>query len=462
MVRPHRCTWSFLLSATVVVCALGAWISRSPAAPRADAPQLNVLKKAEVHRLGIDSCNARGCHGAIGATDPLKSKFYVKGGEANTWSTFDPHSRAYAVLLEPRSRRIGELLKADLKGQPPYEAKLCLDCHSVTGTLGKEPAPAQLVAGVDCETCHGAASQWVGPHVRKDWLDLDRTKKKGLGFQPTMDLVDRAKLCVTCHVGDPTRQVNHDLIAAGHPRLVFEFDTFLDALPRHWLEEHEKSGAKATAGDFHANAWAIGQVVAAESSLDLLKARAEAAREDKSPWPEFTEHDCFACHHGLASPAWRQDIANARPPGSLPWGSLTLPGLKALAGRDPKSTLFAAGSPLSLLKKEMETTHPDASKVAELAHRSAAGLLDLRSPPEKLRFDVAAIAALIKVMNDPGRKPASWDEAAASWFAITASARALRDLHGGALDPAIAAEVERAGRLLAFPSCLDSPKGYQP
>ena len=38
----------------------------------------------------------------------------MKGGETNTWSTYDPHSRAYSVLLEPRSERIGKLLAADV------------------------------------------------------------------------------------------------------------------------------------------------------------------------------------------------------------------------------------------------------------------------------------------------------------------------------------------------------------
>jgi hypothetical protein len=461
MVRPHGFPWPLLLSATVVVGALGVWISRSPAAPRPDSPQVDPLTKAESSRVGLNSCNARGCHGAIGATDPVAGKFYVKGGESTTWSTYDPHSRAYDVLLEPRSVRIGKLLSAELNGQAPHQAKLCLDCHSVTGTPGKVPDPAQIAAGVDCEACHGAASQWAGPHVRQNWPGLDREKKEALGFRPTMDLVDRAKLCVTCHVGDPSRQVNHDLIAAGHPRLVFELDTFLDALPHHWLEEHEKPGAKAPAGDFHARTWAVGQIVAAESALDLLKSRAEAARDDKAPWPEFTEHDCFACHHRLASPSWRQETAKARTPGSLPWGSLTLPGLEALAEHD--GPLLAVDSPLFLLKKEMETTHPDPSKVADLAGRSARSVRELRSSPARSRFDkMDELASFLRIMNGRQRKPAGWDEAAVGSLAVSAFARAIRDLNGGTLDPSIAAEAESSARPLVFPKGFDSPRDYRP
>ena len=154
--------------------------------------------------------------------------------------------------------------------------------------------------------------------------------------------------------------------------------------------------------------------------------------------------------------------AKSGTPGSLPWASLTLPGLKALADRDPKLPILADGSPLALLKAEMESRRPDPAKIAALADRATGGVRELATDPARSRFDNAALASLIRAMNGRERKRAGWDEAAASWFAINASARSLRDLNGGVMDPAIDAEAERSGKGLPFPPGLDSPKGFQP
>ena len=69
-----------------------------------------------------------------------------------------------------------------------------------------------------------------------------------------------------------------------------------------------------------AQAWRVGQVVSAEAALRLLIGRATAAKEKAQPWPEFAEYDCYACHHGLQGPSWRQKRGYAgRVPGSLRW-----------------------------------------------------------------------------------------------------------------------------------------------
>ena len=36
--------------------------------------------------------------------------------------------------------------------------------------------------------------------------------------------------------------MNHDLVAAGHPRLNFEYASYLAAYPKHWKEPHERIG----------------------------------------------------------------------------------------------------------------------------------------------------------------------------------------------------------------------------
>src|SRR5207249_2939948 len=129
--------------------------------------------------------------------------------------------------------------------------------------------------------------------------------------------------------GLPSRDVNHDLIAAGHPRLNFEFGAFLANLPPHWKEKTHKPEEC-----HNARTWAVGQVVAAQAALELLADRADPKKE--KPWPEFAEYGCYACHHDLGEPSWRQQRGyGGRTPGALPWSNWYFAMPRLLAGRDP-------------------------------------------------------------------------------------------------------------------------------
>src|SRR5262249_11338289 len=145
--------------------------------------------------------------------------------------------------------------------------------------------------------------------------------KRELGMWSVTDAAARGRACAGCHVGAPPvsdelppRDVNHDLIAAGHPRLHFELATFLANLPPHWNVAAKKNGASDAQG------WAVGQAVSAEAALELL---AHRTATEKAPWPEFAEYDCFACHHDLQPDGWRQQAQRLgkRKPGTLPWGT---------------------------------------------------------------------------------------------------------------------------------------------
>jgi len=466
MIRPKLVSRSILVCNGLLGLALCVPLTRGRAGADgspADASK-EAMKSDVIRRIGYDSCLARGCHGAVGATDPARGDLYFKGGEATTWRSFDPHSRAYDVLRNPRSVRMGKILSAKMKQQPPHRARLCLDCHSIGGTPSDSDKSGRhdFASGVDCETCHGPASEWVEPHLSATWLSRNEPEKQKLGYRSMVDLADRAKLCVTCHLGTPSKQVNHDLIAAGHPRLIFELDAYLTALPRHWREPHEKVGTKAAVRDFHAKAWAVGQVETTEAILRLLRSRAESAARDEAPWPEFAEYDCFACHHELASPSWRQAEGSRQPPGSLPWGSWTLPTLLPLAQGPAKSTPGESSASLIALKKEMERHLPDPARVAQLADESSQWLRTWRSAPESLAFDARRAESLLRVFLDPKTKPTSWDEAGARSLAVTSLSKAVADLTGRSIAPALANEADALRRSLDYPRSSDSPKGFHP
>ena len=82
--------------------------------------------------------------------------------------------------------------------------------------------------------------------------------------------------------------MNHDLIAAGHPRLTFEYAAYHDLLPRHWRDKASEAEpwevqSKKFGNDFEARAWLLGQAVTAQATVKLTEARCEAGRAADAP-----------------------------------------------------------------------------------------------------------------------------------------------------------------------------------
>ena len=234
--------------------------------------------------VGPGSCSAVACHGAVrpGSGRILQTEY-------STWIARDRHARATEVLGNAVSQRMGKILGI---GAPQQSAK-CLACHALDVPAS---ARARTFAseGVSCEACHGPASGWLGYHVRRDATHEESVKR---GMHDTKDLVTRTETCLTCHLGTPEKAVDHEMIAAGHPDLVFELEAFSAAMPRHWKETTDADPHKPV------RTFAVGQLVHLRASLDRL------ARRVKGPvWPEYAELDCFACHHSLTRPedSWRQ------------------------------------------------------------------------------------------------------------------------------------------------------------
>src|SRR5262249_30603804 len=154
----------------------------------------------------------------------------------STWASHDPHARAYRVLHDDRSARIVRNLYPDKKDVKAWETEICLRCHaSYSGPEQKKGERFFLSDGVGCESCHGPAEKWLTNHYRNGFAGLSDEEKARYGMRPLKDLAHRARLCAECHVGESLdRQVNHDLMAGGHPRLVFELAGYHAMYPRHW------------------------------------------------------------------------------------------------------------------------------------------------------------------------------------------------------------------------------------
>ena len=275
---------------------------------------------------GVGSCASTACHGGP-AGSPLKWQ-----SSYTVWATLDPHAKAYAVLASPRSKEIVQRLDGSDPPEP-WKVARCLACHSVQGAKATLEL-GMLADGVSCEACHGPANHWLLEHTTAAWTKLAKSKRYEVpfGMRNTEDMLPRAQQCVGCHIGelDPSRgvlrDVNHDLIAAGHPRLTFELSAYMTNMPPHW----DKSAGEKTKEE--ARAWAVGQVVSAAADFALREAHS------KSGGIEFADYDCFACHHELKTKSWRRTQFNARrgfaTPGDLrlsTWYTGMLPRLESMS-----------------------------------------------------------------------------------------------------------------------------------
>ncbi len=339
-----RCTALLAFSLAALAPWVLAWYlanpfqaaSGSPANPSPPAPAAADAPRAS-YFAGNDKCSGRGCHGGLEA-NPAPA---VAQDEYSRWTTHDKHGQAFAVLSSERGDRIAKNLAAtnpEGKVIPAARDLRCLACH-VTPELARavisSPAIHPLAKdGVGCEACHGPANapkSWLDEHTRGSWKERKAKNEQALFDEYHMtnlgNLQVQATTCVGCHVGAPAdpdhgipaRDLNHDLMAAGHPRLTFELTSFRDNMPPHWQKNKH---ARET--DYEARSWGVGQVVAARASLDLLRDRARRAEDENNPapWPEFAEADCFSCHAGLRVPSWRgPDYRGTRSLGAIPYSS---------------------------------------------------------------------------------------------------------------------------------------------
>lgn len=261
---------------TAGLLAVGWATADPPAVPHGVAP-------APVIRPSAVSCASASCHGGA-QPDRVGGEYTAWAAPADPAAPHDPHARAYRVLFNDDSARISRLLGR----VPAHRDALCLKCHAVPDG---EPGPA-AAEGVACAACHGPAEKWLAAHYQPGWKALSRRQKwDEYGFVPTKNLVARAVTCTACHVGAADREVNHDLLAAGHPRLTFEFARahFAPGYRKHWRERTPQPA-------FEVRAWVVGQVAGLRATADLLRARAERA---DAPWPEFAGFSCYACHQSI-------------------------------------------------------------------------------------------------------------------------------------------------------------------
>jgi hypothetical protein len=384
----------------------------------------------------------------------------TKGSEYTTWiAQGDPHSRAYTVLFHPRSL----LIEKNLNGLKllPHKDTLCLSCHvNPDVATANHHERFSRADGVSCESCHGAAERWLSVHYTDSWKAMPAEAKQREGMRNTKDVAVRAQVCVRCHVGWRDADVNHDLIAAGHPRLRFEYGAYLANYPtRHWklADDH------ARYADFEARAWLLGQVVSAKAAVELLAHRAEP--QNHRPWPEFAEYGCFGCHHDLRDQAWRQK----RGAGQLPWGTWYF-SLRSVVAGELRSARPEDLQAFAKLEGLMARHSPNRTEVVRAAD-AAARILDrwTAGMGREIRDEKSLQGMLAALVRGGEQGEPEWDRAAQRYLGIAAVYNALSDIDSRfRRDVALKSIVQRLAIQLgqAFPKApgvrFDSPRDFNP
>lgn len=398
--------------------------------------------------LAAGGCATSNCHGGVETPGAIwkTSAFVVQ--------QLDPHAQAFDVLFAQRSREILHRItqpgqRESLDDADFYLQQLethCVSCHAAPLPQPIDALPVQertplvfqhFAQGVSCEACHGPASRWMPEHLSGAWVPYERqpdVEKASFGFRDLADRSIAAKTCAACHIGSPPgedeprgREVTHDLIAAGHPRLDFDFAAWYAAMPKHWEDAREQQV------DFHSRAWIEGQVESLLARTRLVasqRARAQlSARGATAPWPELSNFDCFACHHALRLPqtdalATGHTVSGTQLSFGASWKLLDQLVPDTAAVNERLGTLLA--SPVAASAPAAEPSLPALSVPADF--RSTRLAQALIGPPQEAGSD-----AEIR----------SWDEMA-SWY--YAAAALVRDAEFETQDaPMLMAEVT-AGR----------------
>ncbi len=183
--------------------------------PRDDAWDLNV-DAAKV--LGAESCTK--CH----------------AGETQTWKQ-TPHFETYLTLH--RKKEAQEI--ASKLGINSFKSDSnCIQCHY---TMQHQGPNVEAVAGVSCESCHGASKEWINVHNDYGGSGISRTgespehRRKRLsdsiaaGMRNPINVYLVAQSCYRCHTVPDEKLVNVGGHSAGS--LDFELVSWSQGMIRH-------------------------------------------------------------------------------------------------------------------------------------------------------------------------------------------------------------------------------------
>ncbi|HTC63152.1 MAG TPA: multiheme c-type cytochrome [Candidatus Saccharimonadales bacterium] len=397
---------------------------------------------------GPGSCSSTSCHGSV----KPRTDNRIFQNEYSIWAVKDKHAKAYDSLTSPVGERMAKILGL---GKSEQAAK-CLACHSLDVPAEARAKTFELNEGVSCESCHGPASAWLGPHTTRTWT---HEQSVAAGMYDTRNLVRRTEKCLTCHLGTQEKSVDHEMIAAGHPDLYFELDSFSAVMPSHWKTPRESAPGVAAEKDVAwdgVREWGTGQAVQLRASMERVAWRAKGKN-----WPEYSELQCFSCHHSLTAPeqSWRQERGYAgRRPGDPPWNGSRYAVFRELAHQVDNDTATRLDDQVAQLAKSLSQLSPDRDTVESASVAAATLANQLATRIEAHPYDAAMTMHLLQRICDDAEEISNQGERAAEQAAMALDS--LFIAYSRTEKIANAAEVRAA--INALFQQLENPSNYTP
>jgi RNase P subunit RPR2 len=352
--------------------------------------------------VGPGNCASANCHGNATATDT----YDVLQNEFSTWFHSDPHRGAWEVLGNETSQRIARNLRL---AEKPLQSQVCLTCHALAAPRKLQAVRLEPEDGISCEGCHGAAGGWLARHNEAGWSHADSVAS---GMLDLRSLRVRGELCLSCHQGNKAKQVDHELLAAGHPELVFELDNYSEQVS-HWLPFAQKKDIGGRVDTHGVRAWAAGQVNAFRQGLLQLSRRSQSER-----WPEFSEMSCDKCHHDLAGGKWRQVRGYRYRAGQPAWSPARWLVLRHLVDAVAPAERAGLDADVERVAAAVSQLTPSQT-VRESADNAAASLARVAARIEGASFDQGRVRGLLAALAADGQTLREADRESAEQVALT-------------------------------------------
>lgn len=205
---------------TIAICVgLATFIGMTPGDNSRDPRNEDLQVHLNPHNVvGYDSCEK--CHGA----------------EVSVWKQTPHHDTFLTLHRRPEAKKI-----ADAMGISSFkEDSECIKCHYTMKSHGDD---LDAISGVSCESCHGAAKDWLtvhndygGENITRDTESADHRTQRLLdsiagGMRNPVNVYLVARSCYRCHTVPSERLVN----VGGHNEgsLDFEIVSWSQGTVRH-------------------------------------------------------------------------------------------------------------------------------------------------------------------------------------------------------------------------------------
>ena len=376
--------------------------------------------------LGNATCGTSNCHAA---TQPWVTSAVLQN-EYTFFMANDPHAKAYKTLEGKKAQDIA----ATLKIGDPTKASLCLDCHANNVPVSKRAKTFNIADGVSCESCHGPSSSWLGKHVS---LANFHSENIAAGMYPTEDPMARAELCASCHIGNGSKFVNHELYGAGHPRTPFELNAYSQS-HAHFITNEKYARRKFVIQE--SQAWALGQVMTLRKQMEGI---AEPARFTGALTPELAYFDCFSCHRNITGGSLQE----------YQHTTLTVPRINPVNAIMAGILLESIDPPLAAtLMKQFKALQDAPSQSYVATHLAAKNILATLNPLEKKvaqkDFEIKDLPSMIQLI---AKKISTVDQITPvlgeqTYFALSSQVRTIQRI--ASLSPAQIAKMQKQLTLL--------------